>query len=246
MSVRFWNDCECAVCKHKNLFLDLASTSFFRNCDLDLRPLEPGRINTEILLRECLGCGYVALDLGQRTEGDVETMALLEYQGLVPLEKLRPPKLFDYDAPAVVYIRRLRSYLRRTDLSRHLRHAMLMERAGDLSAACQTMQWLGWWGDDYKRPDIARLARTRMLAYAEKWLQSARQPNPGQLAGVHLAMIDAARRSEDWDKGLSLCEKITAFALEPLDLRVVEQQKRLLSQRDSHCYTICLDEPEEV
>jgi hypothetical protein len=246
MSTRYWDNCECAVCKHRNLFLALGSTSYFGSPDLDLRPPSPGRSNTQILLKECLGCGYVALDLEQRTEGDTETMALLEYRGLVPLEKLRPPKGFDYEAPNMVYIRRLLSYLRRAELSRYLRHAMLMERAGNLEAAFQTMQWLSWWGDDNDRPDIAKLARSRMLTYSDEWLQSARQPDPQQLIEVHLAMIDAARRSENWDRGLALCEKTSAFALEPVEFQIVEQQKRLLSQRDTHCYTICLEEPEKA
>ncbi|MBR4579547.1 MAG: hypothetical protein IKO22_08080 [Oscillospiraceae bacterium] len=67
---------KCSVCGTESIQTGLASTNRFGSPDLDLRPPEMMRSTMHWWIQECPCCGYIASDISEPTNVDIEWLKL--------------------------------------------------------------------------------------------------------------------------------------------------------------------------
>jgi len=241
MSVRSWSSCKCWNCGAANMVLEGASWSSFRPPQLDLRGCSPFWDDPEMRLIDCVGCGYVAMDLTMPTERAKSTMAGIDYIALVTKPTFKVPRGFNYQwahPEAVTYVTRLLAHGQRTAMLKFMRHVLLQQGAGRHDLAFLSMLWAAQYAEDCRQLETADACRRKGIALADAAILGAAAGNsqgaPSQLA-LQIVLVDMLRRTGQWTMAIDLCDRLACGALGQFEQMIVSEQRALAQRADASC-----------
>jgi hypothetical protein len=201
----------CALCGKVSEQMVISSTSAFGSPDLDLRPPQLQRSTMGCWLQECPHCGYVANDISRAEDEQTirKVMRSDEWNGAAP-EGLS---------------------------GRFLRCALIEAAMGKLSAAAWSTLHAAWAEDDNGRGQAAASNRRMAATLFRRSLSGAPGESEDTISTM-LVLIDALRRSDQWDEALSTCRELEHGQPRERIAAVVRYQKRLIEARDNACHLI--------
>lgn len=202
---------KCGVCKAKDSYSVMMSTSSFGGGATDGRPAPPHGMY--VPGERCKSCGYCAVDITEATPRAKEYVRSAEYQAC--LKDRRYPEF----ANELLCI-----------------SALAIADGEDYAAAGQAALWAAWASDTADQEEVAVEMRVRAAVLLEK--ARARGQRSRRDGSEALILIDVWRRAKNFDAARRLAEE--AFAANPTGQAklILESQLKWIARSDDHLHLV--------
>lgn len=213
MTTLFQEELICTMCGAKSGHTDMFSTNSFGSPDLDLRPPEMQRSTMDCWVQECPSCGYAYSSIEEKADNSEVTIS------------------------SDAYVEILSGNLNGTLTGRFVKASLIAEQAADIDAAANYALSAAWAADDASNGTSANSCRHRAASLFEELLKGMDHSSEEAIS-ICAIMVDILRRSEQWEKAISLAETMLSQNLDPTIKSVLEFEISAASRHDAKCYTI--------
>lgn len=205
---------KCGNCGCEHEYMDWASTHSFGSPDLDTRPSEDYRFTlNQLLVKKCNNCGYCSSDIEKVQENTEQIVTSQKYQEQLN-NKQFPDKANEF-----------------------LCKSIILESNYEIEEAAWASLHAAWNCDDNDKYIQGKYCRNRAIDLFQ--LSNASASLKFEKDGEYpVLLIDLLRKTENFDKALTLCNIRLQKEDDELIIKILHFQNQLIEVQDVKTYKI--------